>query len=114
MPFSARHVQGDGVMVVEIDGEVDIDTAPRLRSALEGAIRTGLPIVIDLGGMTFMDSAGFGVLVSTHLQARRVGTSMLLRAVSGRIRDLLGILGLDTVLTIEPAPAPPPTSADRR
>ena len=48
------------------------------------------------------------------MQARRVGTSMLLRAVSGRIRELLGILGLDTVLTIEPAPAPPPTSADRR
>ncbi|HST65575.1 MAG TPA: STAS domain-containing protein [Mycobacteriales bacterium] len=113
MPFSVRRVQGDGITTVEVDGEVDIDTAPRLRSALEAAIRSGLPIVIDLGGVTFMDSAGFGVLVSTHLQARRVGTSMLLRAVSGRIRDLLGVLGLDTVLAIEPEPAPP-TSAERR
>lgn len=70
--------------------------------------------MVDLGGTTFMDSAGFGVLVSTHLEARRVGTSMLLLAMSGRIRGLLGILGLDTVLTIESAPAPPPISADRR
>jgi anti-anti-sigma factor len=118
MPFAARAVPGDRITVVELSGEVDIETAPRVRSALETAIRTGLPVVVDLGGVTFMDSAGFAVLVSTNLQARRVGTSMLLRAVSERIRDLLAMLGLDTVLTIESGPPaggkrPVPRPGDR-
>jgi anti-anti-sigma factor len=54
-----------------------------------------------------MDSAGFGVLASIHLQAKRVGTPVRLRAVSDRIRGLLSLLGLDTVLTIEPDTSQP-------
>jgi anti-anti-sigma factor len=102
MPFAVRGVPGDGVTVVELSGEVDIDTAPRMQAALEAAIRTGAPVVIDMADVTFMDSTGFGVLVATHLQAKRVGTPVLLRAVSDRIRDLMGMLGLDAVLRIEP------------
>jgi len=108
MSFGVRVVQGDGTTVVEVGGEVDIDTAPRMRAALEDAITTGMPIVVDLAEVTFMDSAGFGVLASIHLQAKRVGTPVRLRAVSDRIRRLLSLLGLDAVLTIEPG------SAERR
>jgi anti-sigma B factor antagonist len=102
MPFGTRVVHGDGMTVVEISGDVDLDTAARLRAALEAAVRTDTSVVIDMGDVTFMDSTGFGVLVATHLQARRVGTSIMLRAVSTRIRDLMDMLGLDAVLPIEP------------
>ena len=102
MSFVVRGIDGDGITVVEIGGEVDAVTAPQMRAALEDALRTGAPIVVDLGGVTFMDSAGFGVLASIHLQAKRVGTPVRLRAVPDRIHRLLGLLGLDAVLTIEP------------
>jgi anti-sigma B factor antagonist len=102
MPFAVRGVHGDGMTVVELSGEVDLDTAPRMRAALEAAIRTGVPVVVDMGDVTFMDSVGFGVLVATHLQAKRVGTPLLVRAVSDRIHNLMVMLGLDSVLRIEP------------
>ena len=105
MPYAVRGVHGDGMTVVELSGEIDIDAAPRMRAALEAAIRTGAPVVVDLGEVTFMDSTGFGVLVATHLQAKRVGTPVLVRAVSDRIRDLMDLLGLDSVLQIEPGTA---------
>jgi anti-sigma B factor antagonist len=104
MPFAVRSRQADGVTVVDVGGEVDIETAPRMRAALAAAVDAGLPVVVDLGGVTFMDSFGFGVLAAAHQRGARAGTPVLLRAVSHRIRHLLDLLGLDAVLNIEPEP----------
>ena len=41
MPFAVRGLQADGMTVVELSGEVDIETAPRMRAALAAAVRTG-------------------------------------------------------------------------
>jgi len=104
MPFAVQSRQAEGVTVVDVGGEVDIETAPRMRAALAAAVDAGLPVVVDLGGVTFMDSFGFGVLAAAHERGAQAGTPVLLRAVSQRIRRLLGVLGLDAVLDIEPEP----------
>lgn len=104
MPFAVQSRQAEGVTVVEVGGEVDVETAPRMRAALAAALDAGLPVVVDLGGVTFMDSFGFGVLAAAHQQGARAGTPVVLRSVSARICQLLALLGLDAVLTIEPAP----------
>ena len=104
MPFAVGSRQADGVTVVDVGGEVDVETAPRMRAALAAAADAGLPVVVDLGEVTFMVSFGFGVLAAVHQQGARAGTPVLLRSVSARIRQLLALLGLDAVLTIEPAP----------
>jgi anti-anti-sigma factor len=80
---------------------VDIDTAPRLRAALGRAAGRGVPVVVDLGGVTFMDSAGFGLLAAAQRQVAAAGTTMRLTRVPSRVVGLLRLLGLDTVLTIE-------------
>ena len=100
--FSVRSVPEDGRTVVLVRGEVDIDTAPRLRDVLGAAVGGGLPVVLDLGGVTFMDSAGFGVLAAAQRQVTAAGTTMRLTRVPPRVVGLLRLLGLDTVLTIEP------------
>lgn len=101
MPFAARQVPGDGTTVVELSGEIDPYSAPRLQAVVEAAIMTGRPVIIDMGDVTLMDSAGFGVLIAAHLQAKRAGVPVLLRALSGRIRGLMEMLGIDAVLEIE-------------
>jgi anti-sigma B factor antagonist len=106
MPFAVRSRQADGVTVVMVGGEVDVETAPRMRAALHAAVRAGAPVVVDVGGVTFMDSFGFGVLVAAHREGRRSGTPVLLRAVSTRIFDLLTLLGLDRELDFEAARDP--------
>ena len=58
--------------------------------------------MIDMDGVTFMDSTGIAVLVSVNLRAMRIGTPVVLRAVPVRIRNLLGLLGLEAVLAVEP------------
>jgi anti-sigma B factor antagonist len=104
MQFAVGSRQADGVTVVDVGGEVDVETAPRMRAALAAAVDAGLPVVVDLGAVTFMDSFGFGVLAAAHQQGAPAGTPVVLRSVSARICQLLALLGLDAVLTIEPAP----------
>jgi anti-sigma B factor antagonist len=102
MSFAVRGTPGGGITVVEVGGEVDVETAPRMRAALEAALATGDPVVVDLAAVTFMDSAGFGVLASAQRRAAQDGVTVRLRAVPDRVRRLLVLLGLDAVLPIEP------------
>ncbi|HEV7654597.1 MAG TPA: STAS domain-containing protein [Mycobacteriales bacterium] len=93
----------DGEYVV-VAGEVDIETAPQLRSALAAAVGTGAAsVVIDLAAVTYLDSSGLSVLVSAHQRARAQGSTLCLCNPSERVRSLLRITGLDTVLQLDPA-----------
>lgn len=104
MTFASRRVPADGGSRVEVRGEVDTASAAEFRTALLTAIDSGTPVAVDLGGVTFMDSAGFGVLAEANRQAQVAGTPMRLQRVPPRIGRLLALLGLDAVLTIDAGP----------
>ncbi|MEW6638259.1 MAG: STAS domain-containing protein, partial [Actinomycetota bacterium] len=84
-PFfvAVRHELG-GVPVIRVSGEVCIHTAPRLRSTLQDAIReTGwrdgrAAVVVDLGGVSFMDSTGISVLLGETRAFREAGGELRL------------------------------------
>jgi anti-sigma B factor antagonist len=91
---------GDRV-VVTAAGEFDFYSAPRLRDALLGQI-AGAPrlLVVDLRGVTFMDSSALGVLVGAMKQLRRHDGSMQLVCADERILKIFRITGLAKVFTI--------------
>jgi anti-sigma B factor antagonist len=58
-------------LVLEIGGEIDVYTAPRLRERLLEMVNSGEKhIVVDLGRVEFLDSTGLGVLVGAHRRLR--------------------------------------------
>jgi len=67
-------------LVVAADGDVDLNTAPMLRDALEAA-RNRAPrrIIADLSRVRFLNSAGLAVLIDAH---RRSGPGTGLRLVA--------------------------------
>jgi anti-sigma B factor antagonist len=54
-------------------GELDIASAPLLEAALSEQRAAEAPVVLDLGGITFMDSSGLKVLVRAANEARTNG-----------------------------------------
>src|SRR4051812_15032119 len=72
----------DDVVVVVVEGEHDIYTAPTLRERLEEALSRGGGIVVDLTAATFVDSSVLGAL----LDARR-------RAIQGGLGDVVFVWG---------------------
>lgn len=85
-------------VVVAIGGEVDVATAPRLRAELSMA-RALRPdrLIVDLGGVTFMDAAGLSALLSP---ARAGDVRVTLIARPGRVRRLLELVGADRAVEV--------------
>ena len=89
------------VAVVAAAGEVDVFTAPGLDAAISAGLAAGHPrLVVDLTGVTFLDSTGLGVLVKGLKGAREAGGSMHLVVTSDRIRKIFEITGLDSAMPL--------------
>ena len=77
-------------------GELDLATAPELESAVLSAIGDGRDVVLDLTGLTFMDSTGVRTIVSAHAAAEgSAGAFAVVRPPAGspvaRVIEISGI-----------------------
>jgi anti-sigma B factor antagonist len=87
--------------VLEIGGEIDVYTAPRLRERLIEMVGTGeKSVVVDLGRVEFLDSTGLGVLVGAHRRLRANAGSLTLVCPHERLLKIFRITGLDSVFEI--------------
>lgn len=90
-----------GIPVLEVSGEVDIYTAPKLREKLVELVEGGSPrIVVDLEGVGFMDSTGLGSLVAGLKRVKEREGEMALVCTRDPVLKVLGITGLDRVFEI--------------
>ena len=96
-----QSVRPDGLDVVVV-GEMDIDTAPELRSRLLAAVRAHDVVVLDLSGVTFIDSQGLSVLLRVNAEAKAAGTVLRLERASARVRQLLELTSLTSLFSLEP------------
>lgn len=92
---------GDGLGVVALSGEVDIFTAPRFKACMVELLDTGVDrLVIDLSGVTFIDSTALGVLIGGVRRVHNAGGAMALVVTNRAVERVLSITGLDRVFTI--------------
>jgi anti-anti-sigma factor len=89
--------EGD-VHTIALIGELDLVGTPRVQDELERVEATDVvSIVVDLSGLTFMDSTGVRLLVSAHARSRADSDRLtLLRGPAGvqRVLELCGVDGL--------------------
>ncbi|MGW3142431.1 STAS domain-containing protein, partial [Streptomyces sp. NPDC001139] len=64
--LSATSTVVDGIHVISLAGEIDRDSAEVLRDALPRPDATRLRVVVDLEQVTFLDSTGINLFISTH------------------------------------------------
>ena len=79
-----------------VDGEVDAHSAPSLTERLMAA--TGSKIVLDLDGVTFMDSSGLRIIVQLRQRELEGGPALEIRRPSRSVTRLLEIAGLAGLL----------------
>lgn len=91
----------EATVVLAPSGELDLAASTFLRAALVEACDEGLPVVVDLSEVTFIDSTALGVLVAAHRRLQAGGCHLTLRGASSRIRTVLDTTGLTKVLDID-------------
>ncbi|MFE9999698.1 STAS domain-containing protein [Streptomyces avermitilis] len=102
--------------VLEITGDLDHETSPELRHAIDRLILArGQLLVLDLAGLRFCDSSGITLLLAARNLAIEAGADTALAAVPANTARVLGIVGLDQVFAVYPdtraaTAAHPPTA----
>ena len=102
-----------GRTVVEVTGEIDVYTAPKLREQLAELVDSGRhDIVVDMQGVEFLDSTGLGVLVGGLKRVKQHDGSMNLVCTQERILKIFRITGLTKVFPIHASVAAAVASDD--
>ena len=119
MSLSINLREDSGYAVVELDGDLDLATASRLRRALLDVVGDGdSPIAVDIRAMTFMDSSGLSVLLGAHRRAKEAERELVLVAPSHQVREILRLTQADAVISVKDAlgdaAAAPDDEADAR
>jgi len=87
--------------IVEVYGEIDIQSAPQLRDELLQVVRRhGPQLALDLTGVTFLDCAGVNMLLATRRRARLEGGWVRVTRASPRARRTISLLGLQEVFAL--------------
>jgi anti-sigma B factor antagonist len=108
-PFAVEVQRRRHVTIVQPRGELDLATVETLRSTLDDAIAEtlsaalggmehGARLVLDLRGLSFIDSTGLHLLVALDQRAQRDGFQLTLLAPAAPIDRAIELCGLDQIL----------------
>jgi anti-sigma B factor antagonist len=93
-----------GSLVAVVRGELDMLTAPILDAELEQATAQGpRTLVIEMSGVTFLDSSGCHALVRAHRRSDTTGVELYLAGLNGTCRRVLEVAGLTELLPLRDA-----------
>ena len=90
-----------GTVVLEVDGEIDTLTAPRLEADLVSALAAGnsegTSVIVDLTNVTFLASSGLAVLIYGARRATAAGRRLHVVAATRSVTRPMTVTGADTL-----------------
>ena len=92
-------------LTAALTGEVDHHAARTLMTALSAQVEAALPmdLVLDLGGVTFMDSSGIALVLRLYKRMGELGGKLTLRTVPAQSAKVLKAAGIDRLVPWEGA-----------
>ena len=88
---------------VFLDGEIDHHSAAIIRAGIDDAVFVNKPdeLLLDFGGITFMDSSGIGLVMGRYKLMKSLGGKVILTSLSGTNEKLMKLAGLEKLQNIE-------------
>ena len=93
----------DSALTIALSGEIDHHAARELMAQLDQAIAERLPaqLVLDLSGVTFMDSSGIAVLLRSLRQMGHTGGSLRAVNIPAQARKVLDAAGIGRLISLD-------------
>jgi anti-anti-sigma factor len=93
----------DGITVAVLDGPIDVARALELRDLLAGPVgEAGRRVLVDLTGVTLVDSSGVGIFVTAHRRAEEAGAAFVLAGAPGPVGRVFELTRTNKLLRIHP------------
>ena len=101
LPGLAVHIEDsvEGTATVALRGELDLSTIPRMERALLEQVTQRRAVLVDLSGLTFIDSSGMGVLIQAVRSANGTPVHILIGPGS-QVERVFRIAGLYEALPV--------------
>jgi anti-sigma B factor antagonist len=91
----------ESTISLDLEGEVDVYTAPELRQAIMAQTEAGINrVLVNLEKVEYLDSTGLGILIGGVKRLKEAGGALLLVGPTPRIRRLFEITQLNTIFRI--------------
>jgi anti-anti-sigma factor len=104
--LSVDTVRAGATVLLGLEGEIDLRTVPLLRTHLAEALSSGRgAVVVDLRGVSFIDSTGLATLLNALRRLTRARRRLLLVAGEGPVTRMLRLTGLEGTFALCASPA---------
>jgi len=93
-------MEKQGAVIVALKGDVDLESSPEARKVLLKSVQAAGRVLVDLSGVTYIDSSGVASLVEALQASRKKNNEFALAAASEPTRRVLELARLDKIFTI--------------
>lgn len=97
-------LDGTGVMVVSVEGDLDIANAQPLTRVTQVAVEAGCALLLDLSECSFIDLPGLRSVLRAHLALREIGEPMAVVTGRSAVRSRLSATGIDLSVRVFTTP----------
>jgi anti-sigma B factor antagonist len=99
--FTVTSESPNGVVVVNVSGELDQATAPQLREAFDAAVENDeAAVLVDLAGCEFIDSTGLSLLVEVERRLAEEKRGFGVCCARSEVARLLELTGIDSAVSL--------------
>ncbi len=95
-----RHVEG--ITILDVSGRITLgEGSVMLRDAIQEALKTGTKkLIVDMGGVGYIDSSGLGELTGAYVSAKNKGCELKLLHLTKKIDGLMQLTKLSTIFDV--------------
>lgn len=96
-----RSVGADGIPTLICKGRINLESAGSFRAEVKALSAEHKTVLADLSAVDAVDSSGLGSILGTYVSAKNDGCNLILVNINPRVKDLLNITKLTTVLSVQ-------------
>ncbi|MBI4868590.1 MAG: STAS domain-containing protein [Candidatus Wallbacteria bacterium] len=106
--MNASVVEESGQTIVQLSDDIVTENVEEFKRLMDTVLerRPGVPVVLDLGRLDYLCSAGVGIIAGAHRILKANQTELIVKDPSERVSRLFMVTRLDTVLRVIGAPRP--------
>lgn len=100
--MNSKYIGEDKLLVLEITEEIDHHTTESIRRVADNEITRYMPrkVILDFNNVSFMDSAGIGMVLGRYKMIKMLGGNLEIKNVSRSVKKILEMSGITKIIPI--------------
>ena len=100
--MKTKYIENEKILIVEITEEIDHHIADKIRRSVDNEITRYMPrkTIFDFSRVTFMDSAGIGMIIGRYKMMKLIGGTLEIQNASQNKKKILEMSGIMKIIPV--------------